>query len=83
MLKIAGWIISSAAVDDWRQAHAELNQTHPALMTPSRVLAILNECKYKGFKPLQFSEEQIISVSWPKVGTGSFLILRSTLTFIR
>jgi hypothetical protein len=69
MLKIGGWIISDSAVDAWREAHAELDQTHPMLTTPSKLEAIIDERKSKGFKPLPFSEEQIIYVPWPKVGT--------------
>ncbi len=73
MLKIAGWIISDFAVDGWRQALAELNQSRSPMSTRSKVVAIIEERKSKGLKPLPFSEEQVIFVPWPKVGTPSFL----------
>ena len=75
MLKIAGWIISDSAVDAWRQAHAELNQSHPVPITASRVVEILRERKHEGLAQLPFSEEQIIYVPWPKVRTPPFLSL--------
>ena len=71
MLKVAGWIISESAVDDWREARQELKRLHPAWAIRSRVVSILKERKHKGLKTLPFMEEHVIQTTWPKV-TRSF-----------
>jgi hypothetical protein len=79
MLKVAGWIVSISAVDDWRRAHPELRQRHTGLATKTNAVGILGERIHKGLKPLPVSEEDFICTSWPKVGTLSFSDLSSNV----
>jgi len=74
MLKVAGWVISESAVDSWREARQELEQSHPAWAIRSRVVSILDEREQKGLEKLPFMEEHVIQTTWPKV-TRSFLNL--------
>ncbi len=77
MLKVAGWIISDSAVDDWRRAHPELEQRHTGFATRTNAVGILEERIHEGLKPLPVSEEEFICVDWPKVRTHSFSDLGS------
>jgi hypothetical protein len=77
MLKVAGWIISNSAVDDWRRAHPELEKLHAVFSTTLRAEKLVKERMRKGFEPLPISGEEFICISWPKVGTHSFSVLTS------
>lgn len=72
MLKVAGWIISDSAHDDWRRAHPELVQRHVGLGTRTNAVGILEVRRRVGLEPLPVSEDKFICTSWPKVGIPSF-----------
>jgi hypothetical protein len=72
MLKIAGWIIDDDAIDDWKR-QAQVLEWQTAFTTKQRVLETLQECKFKGLKPLPVTDDHFIFVSWPKVGTQYLL----------
>ncbi len=78
MLKVAGWIISDAAVDDWRRVHPELGKQHAGFGTRTNAVGILDTRKHLGLKPLPVSEDKFIYISWPKVGFPSFSVLANT-----
>ena len=73
MLKVAGWIISDSAVDDWRRAHPELEQKHTGFGATTNAIGILEERIHAGAKPLLVSEKEFICTSWPKVENSHFL----------
>jgi len=67
MLKVAGWIISDSAVDDWRRAHPELDQRHIGLTTTTNAIGIVEERIYEGLEPLPVSDDAFICTNWPKM----------------
>ena len=64
MLKIAGWIITRSAVDDWRKAQPEVNK-NSGWAIRSNIRVILQE--REDITAVPFRVENIIQTAWPKV----------------
>jgi len=65
MLKIAGWIITRSAVDDWRKAHPEIDLENSCWAIRSNIRSFLRE--RKDIAAVPFRVENVIQTSWPKV----------------